>query len=105
MRQKNYKPKKAGAYGGVTGLQLSTKMKLEVIKEWLSHQDTYTLHKAVHHRFKRRPIIFGGIDHLFQADLIDMRNLKNHNNGFAYLVTFIDVFNKFASVIPLKTKT
>ena len=34
-----------------------------------------------------------------------MRNLKDANNGFSYLVTCIDVFSKFAWAIPIKNKT
>ena len=34
-----------------------------------------------------------------------MRNLKDANNGFSYLVTCIDVFSKFAWAIHIKNKT
>ena len=47
----------------------------------------------------------GGIDHQFQADLIDVRNLKKANDGFVYLLTCIDVLSKYAWVVPLKNKT
>lgn len=55
--------------------------------------------------FVRRRIIVGGIDHQFQADLIDVRNLKKDNDGFVYLLTCIDVLSKYAWVVPLKNKT
>ena len=100
-----YNPQRPGAYGGQKGLERATRLKPFVVKEWLSHQDTYTLHKPVRHRFLRRRIIVGGLDHQFQADLIDVKNLKKYNDGYSFLLTCIDVLSKYAWVIPLKTKT
>jgi hypothetical protein len=100
-----YDAQRAGAYGGIEGLRRSTKLKPSLVKEWLSHQDTYTLHKPVRYHFNRRRIIVGGIDHQFQADLIDVKNLKKYNDGYCYLLTCIDVLSKYAWVICLKTKT
>ena len=45
------------------------------------------------------------INDLFQADLIDMRKLASYNDGVKYLLTVIDVFSKFAYVIPLYSKS
>lgn len=102
-----YSPQRPGAYGGIAALQRATgkKIKPSEIKEWLSHQDAYTLHKPVRHRFPRRRTIVGGIDHQFQADLIDVKNIKKYNDGYSFLLTCIDVFSKYAWVIPLKNKT
>jgi hypothetical protein len=105
LKKHYYDPIQAGAYGGAVALQRKTGINPKLVKEWLSHQDTYTLHKPIRHHFKRRKTITGGIDHQFQADLIDMRNLQKYNKGVSYLVTCIDVFSKFAWAIPLKTKT
>lgn len=106
LRRAYYDPRRPGAYAGAVGLQrnlhnLSTKE----VKEWLSQQDAYTLHKPIRRHFQRRRIIAGGINHQFQADLIDMRSLRKYNNDRAYLVTCIDVFSKFAWAIPIKTKS
>ncbi|KAF8766363.1 putative uncharacterized transposon-derived like protein [Argiope bruennichi] len=46
-----------------------------------------------------------GINDLWQCDLVDLQHLAEHNNGFKYLLTVIDVFSKYAYVIPLKSKT
>jgi hypothetical protein len=97
-----YDPRRPGAYGGVfKHTQIGTKK----IKDWLSHQDTYTLHKPRRRHFQRRATITGGINQQFQADLIDMRMLRKDNDGVSYLVTCIDVFSKFAWAIPIKNKT
>lgn len=100
-----YFPQRPGALGGVDALKRTSKAKRSVIKEWLSHQDTYTLHKPVRYNFKRRRTIVGGIDHQWQADLIDVQKLKRHNDGYSYLLTVIDVFSKYAWIRPLKNKT
>jgi hypothetical protein len=38
-------------------------------------------------------------------DLIDMQKLKASNRGYAYILTCIDLFSKFAWAAPLKSKT
>lgn len=75
------------------------------VKEWLSGELVYTLHKPVRKRFKRNPIIVQKINENFQADLVDMREFSNQNNGYNYILTVIDVFSKKAFGIPLKNKT
>lgn len=39
-----------------------------------------------------------------QCDLIDMSKLAKFNDGIKYLLTAIDVFTKYAGVVPLKSK-
>ena len=73
-------------------------------KTWLETQDTYTLHKPLTKRFPRRKTFAKGIDDLFQADLADMRNLASYNDGFAYILTCIDVFSRYAFAEAVKDK-
>lgn len=105
-----YDPKQPGSYGGVEQLfraakQVLPAIKREQVEEWLSEQDTYTLHKPVRYTFPRKQVIVGGIDHQWQADLADVSQLKRDNDGFCFLLTVIDVFSKYAWVVPLKRKT
>ena len=103
-----YDPSQPGAYGGVQSLVRNTKASKYnniAVKQWLSHQDTYTLHKPIRRRFKRRQVIVGGIDHQWQADLVDLIKLAKHNKAYKYLLTCIDVLSKYAWVVPLKNKT
>ena len=44
-------------------------------------------------------------DGQWQADLVDISSLARFNKGYKYLLTCIDVFSKFAWVVPLKNKT
>ena len=64
----------------------------------------YTLHKPARRRYKRSRVIVPGIDAQFQADLVDLQNLSRYNKGYKYLLTCIDIFSKFAFVLPLTTK-
>ena len=100
-----YNPARQGSYGGVKRLQNATKKKKSIVKDWLSHQDAYTLHRPVRYKFPRRKIIVGGIDHQWQADLIDVQSIKKENDQFRYLLTVIDIFSKYAFVVPIKNKT
>ena len=38
------------------------------------------------------------------ADLADLTLLSRHNNGYKYILVFIDVFSRFAQAVPLKRK-
>ena len=75
------------------------------VKTWLQSKDTYTLHKPVHYNFPRNRVIVTEIDDQWQADLVDISSLARFNKGYKFLLTCIDVFSKFAWVVPLKNKT
>ena len=104
LKKHYYRSDRVGSYGGVERLSRVTKQKKTKVKDWLSFQDTYTLHKPVRKTFPRRQVIVSGRLQQFQADLIDLRTLKKANDGYSYLVTCIDVFSKFAWCVPLKDK-
>ena len=62
------------------------------------------LHKAKRKNYPRRKIIVNHIDEIFAADLVEMQKFAKLNRGYRYLLTCIDIFSKFAWVIPLKDK-
>ena len=106
-----YDAKRSGGFGGVDRLYKDVKKegKFNIsrtkIKEWLMKQDTYTLHKPIRCNFRRNRVIVGGIDHQWQMDLADMQSMQKFNDGYRYLLVCIDVFSKYAWVVPLKNKT
>ena len=55
--------------------------------------------------FSRRPIVVDGIDHQWQAYLIEVQRLKKDNDSYSYLLTVTDVLSKYAWVISLKNKS
>lgn len=74
------------------------------VKDWLSKQETYTLHRSAQKRFRRNPIVVNGIDVLWEIDLADLSNLKKHNDNYRYLLQVIDVLSRFAFSVPIKSK-
>jgi transposase InsO family protein len=105
LKQQYYTAKKPSSYAGVQNLARATKKKPADVLPWLQEQDTYTLHKPVRHTFPRRKVISPGPGYQWQADLVDVANIKSHNDGYTFLLTVIDVFSKQAWCIPLKNKS
>ncbi|XP_035692689.1 uncharacterized protein LOC118427158 [Branchiostoma floridae] len=103
-----YDPRHPAGYGGVGRLHRAVRDKYGVtrkqVEAWLRSQDTHTLHKPIRRRFQRNRVITGGIHDQWQADLADMSSLSRHNDGYRYLLTCIDVFSKYAWVVPIKDK-
>lgn len=99
-----------GSLGGQKALYLIAKkqipsLKFIDVKKWLSSQIVYTLHKPVKHKFKRNRILVERPFEQMQADLVDMKEFKNENSGFSYILTAIDIFSKKAYAIALKCKS
>lgn len=62
------------------------------------------IHKAARKNFLRRHVILKGIHDLWQADLMDMQNIKKFNKGYNFILIVIDCFSKYAWAEPLKSK-
>ena len=43
-------------------------------------------------------------DNIWGADLADMQLISKFNKGFRFLLCAIDIFSKYALVVPLKDK-
>ena len=43
-------------------------------------------------------------DNIWGVDLADMQSLSKYNKGIKYLLCAIDLFRKYAWVVPLKDK-
>ena len=77
---------------------------LRDVKEFLSEQDAHTLHKITRKKFPRRKILAPKPKVIVAADLADMRNLAKYNNGYKYIVVFIDVFSRYLRAVSIKKK-
>ena len=105
LAQAYYSPQYPGSLGGIKALKQRVKLSPTKIKDWIRGQDAYTLHHPVRYKFPRRKIIVSGKDALWMTDLIDVQRIKRENDSFKFLLTIIDVFSKFAFVVPIRDKT
>ena len=62
------------------------------------------LHKLVIKKFNRRKVYSQFKDNIWGVDLADMQSLSRKNKGIKYLWCAIDLYSKYAFVIPLKYK-
>ena len=62
------------------------------------------LHKPIIRKFKKRKVHPSFKDNIWGVDLADMQLLSKFNKGFRFLLCVIDIFSKYAWVIPLKDK-
>ena len=97
-------------YGSVENLFRAAKLKKKKItrqevERFLEKQDTFTLHRPVKKKFKRRKTLARYLDHIWQADLVDLQAISKENRGHSYILTVIDVLSRYAFAVPLKNKT
>ena len=62
------------------------------------------LHKPSIRKFKKRKVYFEFKDNIWGADLADMQLISKFKKSFRFLLCFIDIFSKYAWVVPLKDK-
>ena len=62
------------------------------------------LHKPIIRIFKKRKLYSRFRDNIWEADLADMQLISKFNKGFRFLLCVIDIFSKYAWVVPLKDK-
>ena len=62
------------------------------------------LHKPTIRKFKKRKVYSTFQDNIWGADLADMQLLSKYNKGIRFLLCAIDIFSKYAWVLPLKDK-
>ena len=60
------------------------------------------LHKPIIRKFRKRKVYSVFKDNVWGADLADMQLLSKYNKGIRFLLSLIDIFSKYAWVVPLK---
>ena len=68
------------------------------------HKLADELHKSIIRKFKKRKVHSSFRNTIWGIDLADMQLLSKFNKGFRFLLCVIDIFSKYAWVIPLKDK-
>ena len=62
------------------------------------------LYKPIIRNFRKRKARSPFIDSIWDTDLADMQFISKFNKGFRFLLCVIDIYSKYAWVIPLKDK-
>ena len=62
------------------------------------------LHKPIIKKFKKRKIYSSFKDNIWGADLAHMQLISRFNKGIGLLLCVIDIFCKYAWIVPLKDK-
>ena len=69
-----------------------------------NYQLANELHKPIIKKFKKRKVYSSFEDNIWEVDLADMKSPSKFNKGIKYLLCAIDLFSKYAWVIPLNDK-
>ena len=59
-------------------------------------------HKPIIRNFKKRKVQSPFIDNIWDTDLEDMQLISKFDKGIRFLLCVIDIFSKYAWVIPFK---
>ena len=62
------------------------------------------LHQPIIKKFDKRKVYSQFKDNIWGVDLVDMQSLSTKNKGIKYLLCAIDLYSKYAFVVPLKDK-
>ena len=69
-----------------------------------NYQLANELRKPIIRKFQKRKVYSFFRDNIWGADLADMKSLSKYNKGIKYLLCAIDLFSKYAWVVPIKDK-
>ena len=67
-----------------------------------NYQLANELHKPIIRKFIKRKVYSLFRDNIWGVDLADMQSLGKYNKGIKYLLCAINIFSKYAWVVPLK---
>lgn len=107
-----YDPASPGSFSGLNKLWVYIRSRSDKpkaltrakIKNWLSYQDTHSVHHSSRNKFPRERIIVSSLDMQWDADLADMSGLKEYNDGVTFLLVAIDLLSRYCWLRPLKSK-
>ena len=69
-----------------------------------NYQLANELHRQIIRKFKKQKVYSLFRDNIWGVDLADMQSLSKYNKGIKYLLCAIDLFSKYAWVVPIKDK-
>ena len=62
------------------------------------------MHFPITKKFEKRKVYSSFKDNIWGADLADMQLISKYNTGIWFLLDVIDIFSKYAWVVPFKDK-
>ena len=94
------------SFGGISQVQNYFNVKKRKVANILSKSDSYTTFKEFKKPGKTPPIRTHGPNYLWEADLMFFTHpqFSTSNDGFLYILAFIDTFTKAVGIMKLKTK-
>ena len=69
-----------------------------------NYQLANELHKSIIRKFKKTKVYSSFRDNIWGVDLADMQSLSKYNKRIKYIICPINLFSKYAWVIPIKDK-
>ena len=99
-----YQLKEPSSFSSSLPLRYASGLSGKSVEKYLKSQDTWTRYKAIRHRFPRRRTSGVAVFSHIQCDLIQMENPRSNNN-FAWCLTIIDCYSRYAFALPLRRKT
>ena len=85
-----------------SGVTLANKSAIKSIPQ--NEQLADELDKPIIRKFKKRKVYSDFKDNIWAADLADMHLISKFNKGFKFSLCVIDIYSKYAWVVPLKDK-
>ena len=99
-----YDPKHPAGFCSVAKLVKVSKINKRDVEEWLSGQNTYTIHKPARKRFPRNSHTATNIDDIWEMDLANLSSLSKYDK-YKYVLNVIEIFLPYAWSVPLKRRT
>jgi len=101
-----YSVDKPTAYtGNANALAVAAGSTLPRAKQWLRSQKAYTKYKPARKHFPRNKVFVQGVNEQLDIDLVSVIPLAENNDGYKYWLTAVDVLSKFASIVPIRSKS
>ena len=85
-----------------SGVTLASKSAIKSIPQ--NEQLADELHKPIIRNGKKRKVYSAFKDNIWAADLADMQLISKFNKGLKFLLCVIDIYSKYAWVVPLRDK-
>lgn len=107
-----YTPSEPGSYMGVhkfySALQnheILNKIPRYQLQLWLYRQEAYSVHRETRSKFKRSRYLFSYLNEYWHADLTDLYQYRDSNQGMGYILVTVDLLSRQACFEPAKSKS